>query len=89
MFCIRGHDHEYKLVYASGYEWSDFPCYVGCKYQYAAFTVAELGQMLGAGITVHKPEPGRNEAFDRADDLIHLLEIGELLIDSVNDNLSA
>jgi hypothetical protein len=52
-FCFAsGHDHEYELVLASGYEWSDFPCYVGCKYQYAAFTVAELGAMIGSWINL-------------------------------------
>ncbi len=53
-----------------------------------AFTVAELGVLLGEyGLTVHKPTIGRNEARDRADDLIHMLEIGELIVDSCNERL--
>lgn len=55
---------------------------------YSAFTVAELGAMLGmlARNTSSLTEDG-NEAIDRADDLIHLLEINELCVDNCNERL--
>lgn len=53
-----------------------------------AFTVAELGAMLGmfARNTSSLTEDG-SEAVDRAADLIHLLEINELCVDSCNERL--
>ena len=39
----------WELVLASGYEWSDFPCYAGWPFSIDSFTVAELGVMLPFG----------------------------------------
>lgn len=38
-----------ELVFASGYNWSDYPGYAGWPFITRAFTVAELGIMLGDG----------------------------------------
>lgn len=61
-----------------------------CAGIFSAFTVAELGQMLGRfARNTSSLSDGGNEAFDRADDLIHLLEIGELLVDGCNERLAS
>lgn len=54
---------------------------------FSAFTVAELGILLGRGITAHTPKVGDNEAILRADDLIYLLKIGELTPETCNERL--
>ena len=55
---------------------------------YSAFTVAELGIMLGnEALKMHPSQSCTNEAIERADDLICLLEYGELLIESINERL--
>lgn len=54
----------------------------------AAFTVAELGVMLGnKALKIHPMEDCTNEAIERADDLICLLEHEELFYYSCNDSL--
>lgn len=57
---------------------------------FSAFTVAELGVMLGGALTLNPVlVESRGEAFDRADELIHLLECGELSAFLCSDRLEA
>lgn len=46
---VSENDKSYEIVLCSGYGWADFPCYSGYKFNYPAYTVAELGVMLPAG----------------------------------------
>lgn len=52
---------------------------------YAAYDVAELGIMLGYGISMHARE--ENEAQHRADALIRDLETGFLTVGDVNHHI--
>lgn len=65
--------------------WSLNPPDLIIKDEVSSFTVAELGIMIGSANTISYTD---NEATHRANDLIHLLEVGELLAESVNERLN-
>jgi len=55
----------------------------------SAFTVAELGVMLGnKALKIHPQLDCKNEAIDRADDLINLIDYHELLLEGINERLT-
>lgn len=102
-FCfVSEKGKEYELEFADGYSWSDYPCYAGYKFQDAAFTVAELGQMLGPGKScVFTGEYwttegiwgigiiGNTEAECRASLLIHLCENYKDDVKKFNERLAS
>jgi len=61
----------------------------GCNLFYSAFTVAELGVMLGPALQNHCFNGYLTEAQDRADELIHLIECDELSAFLCSDRLEA
>jgi hypothetical protein len=74
-----------KLVYNK----TPLEGFYNAEYCFSAFTVAELGVMIGPALQNHVFNDYITEAKDRADELIHLIECDELSALLVSDRLEA